>query len=195
MRDLPSSTVEAVLDHAFRRPPGLASGRLVSIDGPSGGGKTTLATALAAAATARGVAGAHVVHVDDLLDGWDGLSSLGGRLLELVVAPLAAGEVARYRRYDWESGGPAEEHLLAPTDLLVLDGVGSGDPLLNAHRATLVWVEVDPALGLARAVARDGEEVRQRLLAWQRTEAALFARDRTRQRADLRVDADGRLLR
>lgn len=194
MRQVPQATVATVLDHALAQPPRLGAGRLVCVDGPAGSGKTTLAAAVAAGGADRGPGGVHLLHTDDLLDGWEGLPTLGVRLRTRVVEPLASGRAARYRRYDWVAGAPAEEHVVAPMDLLVLEGVGTGDPALAAHRATLVWVEAPDDLRLARGLARDGEELRQRWQAWMQEETALFRRHRTRERADLWVDAVGRLV-
>ena len=124
---VPVETVAAVLDHALAQPARLGDGRLVCVDGPAGSGKSTLARAVAEAGQSR-VPSVHVIHTDDLLDGWRGLPGLGRRLFDDVVAPLAAGRPAQYRRYDWVAGAFAEEHVVAPMDLLVLDGVGTGHP-------------------------------------------------------------------
>lgn len=186
-------TAAAVLDHALAQPPLLGGGRLVCVDGLTGSGKSTLAAAITLAASAR-VATVHLVCSDDLLDGWNGLGAIGPRLRNYVVGPLASGHPARYRRYDWEEGGFAEEHVVAPMDLLVLEGVGTGDRSLRSRRATLVWMDIDQEVGLARAIARDGETLRVHLEEWARDEQRLSWSDLTRQRADLLVDQDGRLI-
>ncbi|GAA5161954.1 MULTISPECIES: hypothetical protein [Amycolatopsis] len=51
-----------------------------------------------------------------------------------------------------------------------------------------VWVEAPRAQGLARGIARDGEDHRDLWLRWQRHEDSFFATDGTRARADLIVD-------
>jgi hypothetical protein len=79
-------------------------------------------------------------------------------------------------------------------DLLVLDGCAAGHPNLGSRRAALVWVEADDELRLARALARDGEAIREPLLAWWVDEARLFERYAIRDHADFRVDATGRLV-
>ncbi len=68
---VPVETVAAVLDHALAQPARLGSGRLVCVDGPAGSGKSTLARAVAEAGQQR-VPSVHVIHTDDLLDGWRG---------------------------------------------------------------------------------------------------------------------------
>lgn len=165
---------------------------MVCVDGLSGSGKTTLATAIANVAATR-VDTVHLLCSDDLLDGWSGLSSLGPRLRNYVVGPLASGHTARYRRFDWELDAPAEEHVVAPMDLLVLEGTGCGHHCLQSRRATLVWVDADDDVRLERAVARDGEEWRPHLVAWMAGEERLSWARSIRPRADLRADDHGRL--
>lgn len=191
MDDALRATATAVVDHALRQPPLLGGGRMICIDGLAGSGKSTLAAAVAAAGARAGTV--HLLRSDDLLDGWGGLTSIGPRLRNYVVGPLASGHPARYRRYDWETGAFAEEHVVAPMDLLVLDGVGSGHPSLRSRRATLVWVDADDELRLARAVARDGERWRPELEAWTELEERLGWAG-VRRWADLVVDDSGRLV-
>jgi hypothetical protein len=113
----------------------------------------------------------------------------------LVLEPLAAGRPARYRRYDWHRGCFGDEQELPVVDLLLLDGVGSGSALLAGWRSTLVWVaSPDPEERLARALARDGEEIREQLLRWRAAEDEHFRASGLPARADLRVDGAGALV-
>ncbi|HYF71618.1 MAG TPA: 4-amino-4-deoxy-L-arabinose transferase [Nocardioides sp.] len=172
----------ALLELATSRPPTLAAGRLVCIDGPAGSGKTTLAGAVAALEP-----DAVVVHMDDLYDGWAGLSRVDDQLRTLLE-PLSRCEAGAYRRYDWLAGRYAETVTVAPGELLVLEGVGSGSARF-AHLVTaLAWVEAPSDVRLRRGLERDGEAVRPHWERWQVDEAARFVRDGTRARADLVVD-------
>ncbi len=164
-----------------QRQPTLHDGRLVCIDGPAGSGKTTLAAAVAAAT------GAHVVHLDDLYEGWDGLDRVDAQLGSLL-APLASGRPGSYRRYDWHAGRFAETVVVAPSPVLVLEGVGSGWSSFAALATVLVWVEVGRDLRLRRGLDRDGEAVRDRWLLWQDDEDRHHRLHDTRARADLLVD-------
>jgi hypothetical protein len=191
---VPDDTVTTVLAHALARPARLGATRLVCVDGPSGSGKTVLADAVAAEAATRGLTVA-TLHADELLDGWDGLPDLPRRMRRLVLEPLAAGRPARYRRYDWHRGCFGDEHELPVVDLLLLDGVGSGSAVLAGWRSTLVWVaSPDPEERLARALARDGEEIREQLLRWRTAEEEHFRASGLPARADLRVDGAGALV-
>ncbi len=168
---------------AAAAPPSLGHTRLVCVDGPSGSGKTVLAERLAA-----GLGGCPVVHMDDLYPGWDGLAAAVPLLVAQIMEPLAAGRAATYRRYDWDAGGYAEEHTVPAADALVVEGVGCGARNPAAYACLLVWVEAPHAVRLARGLARDGEAYRPHWQRWAVQEEALFADERTRERADVRVD-------
>lgn len=154
------------------------------VDGPSGSGKSTLGERLAAA-----LGGSPVLHMDDLYPGWDGLADAVPLLHERIVAPLAAGRAARYRRYDWVRGTYyAEEHDLGRPPLLVVEGVASGARVVAAHTVLLAWVEAPRAERFRRGIERDGEAYRPHWERWARQEDVHFAAERTRERADLLVD-------
>jgi uridine kinase len=170
-----------VLAHARARPPRLGAGRLVCIDGPAGSGKTTLAAQVVE------LGDASVVPMDDLYPGWDGLFEVDPVVLG-VLGPLSEGRAASYRRYDWTVGEHAEAHTVEPVDLLVLEGVGSGNRAWQDLVTTLVWVEAPDDVRLVRGLARDGEHLRAQWLRWIADESRLFAQEDTRARADLVFD-------
>ena len=174
--------VEDLADRVRRSTPRLGRTRLVVVDGPAGSGKTTLAGRLAAALDAP------VVHADDLLAGWADLEGWWHRLDTQVLAPLAAGRPGRYRRYDWHAGAFAEEHEVPVTDHLVVEGCGAARRAADPVAVLRIWVEVPDDVRLARGLARDGEVMRAEWLAWMAAEAAHYAAERTRERADVVVD-------
>jgi len=179
---------EQIVEHVLATPPGLGSTRLVSVDGPAGSGKTTVASRLAAAAEAHGVR-VQLVHMDDLYEGWDGAVRGFEVLRDHVLARLADGKEGRYRRYDWVAGGYAEVHLIPATvELLIVEGVTSADRGVEPWPSLRIWVETSNALRLDRGIERDGEQLRDRWLEWMRWERDHFAVQRTRDRADLVVD-------
>jgi uridine kinase len=180
----PSDVARRVHDLALGRPPSLGSGRLVCVDGPAGSGKTTLAAALAA------LTGAVVVHMDELYDGWGGLPRLPDQLDALLV-PLSEDRSGTYLRYDWHLERYVETVTVAPSPLLVLEGVGSGS-LPHASLCTaLVWVEAPDGLRLHRGLTRDGRRLEEQWRRWMIDEARHFAEHGTRHRADLLVDGTG----
>jgi uridine kinase len=180
----------AVVAAALAAPPTLGAGRMVCVDGPSGAGKTALAAAVGRALRAAlGRSGqVRVLHLDDVYDGWSGLEAGMATVATSVVGPLSRGEPGRYRRFDWHAMAFAEERVLPPCDVLLVEGVGACAAAYASAITCLVWVDTPSDVRLERAVRRDGEALRGPLLAWRTQEEAVLARERTRERADVLVD-------
>ncbi len=122
------------------------------IDGRSGAGKTRLAAQLAAET------GARVIHMDDLYAGWHGLAT-GSRLLERgILAPLAAGRPARWRRWDWAVGDWGVEDAAEPGAPLIVEGCGSLTIASREHASLAIWLEAPEPVRRARALGRDGDD-------------------------------------
>jgi uridine kinase len=156
---------------------------VLAVDGPSGSGKSTLAVALGART------GGTVVQMDDLYPGWDGLADAVPRVVEWILRPLSHNGSARYRRYDWVENRYAEWHDVGAPALVVLEGVASGATACAPHLAGLVWVEAERDERFRRGIARDGEAYLPHWQRWALQEEAHFARERTRERADVVLDA------
>jgi uridine kinase len=168
-----------VLALAEGRPPTLGTGRLVCVDGPSGSGKTTLAQGIVALRPAT-----PLVHMDDLYPGWDGLPHVADQL-DGLLRPLARDRAGTYRRWDWVAGAWAEDHVVEPAPLVVLEGVGSGSVGTADLVTVLVWVEAAYDARMARGIDRDGAAFAPHWHRWAEAEAAHFAAHGTRERADL----------
>ena len=164
-------------------PARLGRTRLVLVDGPAGSGKTTLAGRLADAL------GCAVLHGDDMYEGWDGLPTLWATLGPLVLEPLARGEAARFRRWDWVRGERAEEVAVpAGAPYLVVEGVGVAGRRSRPYASLVIYVEAPWDVRLARGIARDGEGMRDEWLRWEAAEAPILAAEGTREAADVLLD-------
>lgn len=180
----PAAVAALVVELATARPPTLGTGRLVCVDGPAGSGKTTLAAAVAT------LTGAQVVHMDDLMHGWEGATDTTAQLRGLLQ-PMADSRPGRYAEWDWHQDRVAREVTVPAAAWLVVEGVGSGNPEVAPLTTVLVWVEADDDLRLARGLERDGVAMREHWLGFMREEAIMFAAHRTRERADVLVDGTG----
>ena len=193
------ATAARIVAAVLETPPTLGSGRLVCVDGPAGSGKTTLAAALRrgfrdalrAAGAPADPTPVRMLHMDNVYAGWAGLDVGMDTVATCVVAPLRAGEPGSYRRYDWHRQCFAEERVVAPCDVLVIEGVGSGSSTYDDAITCLVWVDTPSDVRLSRGLARDGEALRAEWEGWAAREQVMFARERTRARADLVVDGTG----
>ena len=177
----------------LERQPFLGEIRVVAVDGGTGAGKSTVAAALDRAFGERG-ASTHVLHTDDLLDGWSDLDGSGRRLAELVLDPLAEGRPAAYPAYDWHASRFADRlrHVGAP-DVLILEGVGSARRANRSRLTFTVFVEAPLALRQRRVVARDGAQVAAPLRRWIAEETAHFTAEGTRAAADVVMDGSARV--
>lgn len=180
---MPVLSLDALAARVRDSLPRAGSTTVVAVDGPAGSGKTTLAARLAAL-----LDDAPVVHMDDLYPGWDGLAAAAVTLTEQVLAPLGAGRAARYRRWDWHASRYAEWVPVPAAPVLIVEGCGSGSTPGAGYLALLLWVEAPHDVRQARGFERDGDGFRPYWERWARQEAALFTVERTRERADLRID-------
>jgi ADP-ribose pyrophosphatase YjhB (NUDIX family)/cytidylate kinase len=157
--------------------------KVVAIDGPSGSGKTTLAQLVAADL------GCPLVHMDDLYPGWDGLAQGVDLLAEQVLEPLARGDLATYRVWDWSREDWGRTAVVPATDLLVVEGCGSSVGRAGEYAALRVWVDADERVRHQRAVERDGETFAPHWHRWAAQERAVFVADGTAGRADITVSS------
>lgn len=152
--------------------------RITLVDGRSGAGKTTFARTLAERE------GATLVSLDEVYPGWDGLSSGVQHVLTHVLRPLAAGEAARYRRWDWHRASWADWVDVDAIRPLVIEGCGALVPETRALADRAIWVELDDAERRERAIARDGDVFAVEWERWARQEEWHTLRHNPRALAD-----------
>ena len=144
---------------------------LVGIDGLGGAGKSVLADKIRQQLEV-GQIPVDTVHNDDFYLSsssrsrlpWN-LKPIGGdfdwmRLHDQVLAPLRAGLIAKYARYDWPSDRLAEQHEIQSHGVILIEGVYSTRAELRDLFDFRVWVECPREVRLSRGLARDGESVR-----------------------------------
>jgi hypothetical protein len=109
-------------------------------------------------------------------------------LHDRVLVPLAQGEQAAYRRWDWEHDRYAEWRRQPATSILLVEGVGSGARPGWQLESALIWLEADRDERFRRGIERDSGSYLPHWQRWAASEEALFALDETRSRADLIVN-------
>ena len=177
--------VVAIAKLARRAGPGTGQTRVIAIDGRSGSGKTSLAARL------RSALGAPAVSLEDLYGGWDGLERGIDLLVSEVLEPLSDGRAARVPRYNWVTAAWEAPLVLAPPEVLIVEGVGAGARRAAAYASLLVWMEEAASVRKKRALDRDGETFAPHWEAWAAQEEAMLAREHTPDRADLVVSVTG----
>ncbi|GAA3812778.1 uridine kinase family protein [Cellulomonas soli] len=156
-----------------------ATTRVIAVDGFSGAGKTWFADRLARSLDAT------LLHLDDLVPGWDALAEGVDRLTERVLRPLHAGKPAHVTRYDWVQGRIAEPIHVPTAPVLVIEGSGAGAVVDRTLVDAVLWVDVPGTVRDARLDARSDRETYLPFRdLWHAQEVDLATRACTRARAD-----------
>ena len=162
---------------------GGARAPIVLIDGRSGAGKSTLANLVR-----ERVPRARIIRLDDIYPGWDGLAAAREHLQRHVLDPLAEGRVARWPRWDWQSGEVSEWVTVDSTAPIIVEGVGAVSAASRSSAQLAVWVELDSRSRKKRALARDGDRFAAHWHSWARLESAFIEREHPREQSDATVD-------
>jgi uridine kinase len=164
--------------------------KIVTIDGPAGSGKTTLASALSLQLEIAGFC-VEVIHMDDLYNGWErALSEELTQTLQSIVEGYRGGEVS-YNVYDWHQKNYTSTKTFLSPDVLILEGVGSGQRAIRYEIELAIWIEVEPQLALQRVIERDGKaihDIQAFMVQWSIDQAAHFHNEGTQGAADYCID-------
>ncbi|WP_181780460.1 (d)CMP kinase [Pseudonocardia pini] len=124
------------MDIVRARPAGPGGCRLVTVDGWSGSGKSTVAERLGAEL------GAPVLSMEELYAGWTGLAAAVPLAVEWIAGPLHRGAPARWWPWDWARSVRAATPRTQPVvPVVVLEGCGAGAEPLRPFTSTAIWVE------------------------------------------------------
>jgi len=165
-----------------RSPPRCGQVRLVAVDGSGGAGKSLFASRLALS-----LGGVPVVHTDDFAS-WENPHDWWERFEETVLGPLARGDLVRYQAYDWAAHRSGDWQEIPTSDIVIAEGVSSSRQAAVDLLTVAIWIDTPRDERMARGIARDGESMRLAWEQWMAEEDVHFARDRTRERADVIVD-------
>ena len=156
---------------------------LIAIDGPAGAGKTTLAAQFFDEySTSKTVA---LIHMDDLYNGW--VNALDDRLtsrLTGIVEAFATHSRFSIPTFNWATMRFDLSQTVDPSDILIIEGVGAAQKIVRDAGATVYWLDIEPDVGLARVLERDGYEIESQMHQWQLDQDAHFLRDETRANAN-----------
>lgn len=157
---------------------------IITLDGRSGAGKTTLADTLKEELTSQGHT-VTLIHMEDMYQGWNGLAD-GARQWSFSATSISQDGPAMWFGWDWEKNEktgpftkiyehsdtavPRSMRSRAPRHILLCEGVGA-----MAGAADLsIWLEVDEETRKERAIARDGKVMEEHWDMWKEQEDQLF---------------------
>ena len=158
---------------------------IIAIDGPAGAGKTTLAGELKRSFSSQQV---EVVHLDDLYNGWsNALSEELAQKISALAKDFLSGKDHLLDIYDWGAMAFTSQKVVKSGDILIIEGVGSGQSALREFYSALIWIDIDDDSGLTRVLERDGQSLADEMKKWQVTQREHFEREKTRQSADFEL--------
>ena len=161
--------------------------KIVTIDGAAGAGKTTLASELSLHLEATGFT-VEIVHMDDIYNGWEkALSEDLASSLRSIVDGYHKGEV-HYQIYDWHIKNYTSTKTFASPEILILEGVGSGQRCIRHESNLAIWIEIEAELALQRVIERDGSEIAPYMAQWVIDQASHFLQEETQGAADYCID-------
>ena len=159
---------------------------LLAIDGPAGAGKTTYAAKLEKELLVN--ATVKVIHMDDLYNGWDNaLSNALSEILDRISTAHLAGREFVIKKFNWNTMAFDSEERVAPTDYLIIEGVGAAQQIVRETGATTYWLDIEPEIGLQRVLDRDGAHIEVQMRQWQVDQDKHFARDETRENCGFKL--------
>lgn len=159
---------------------------IIAIDGPAGAGKTTLAGHLSAALSLKYHCA--TIHMDDLYNGWETPFDhhLSDALLLLCKAHQDSTSLL-LSFFDWAKGSYGAAREIPISDLLILEGVGASHRLIRPFLSASIWIDIDPALGVERVLARDGDGISSQMHKWLIKQEEHFQSDGTQSAADFEL--------
>ena len=159
---------------------------VILIDGRSGAGKTSLSRRLHIA-----LPDSHLLALDSVYSGWDGLRAGADQVLHNVLLPRAHGAGGTWSGWDWHLDEPAGAHDVPADGVLIVEGAGILTPASAATAAVCVWVEAADHDRKRRALTRDGDAYAPHWERWARQEDHHIRAHQPRSLADVVVDIPG----
>jgi uridine kinase len=152
---------------------------IIVIDGRAGSGKSTLALDLQNELFRAGESLPRVIHMDDLYEGWKGLSLGAEYLQRVVLGPLLFSGTSSWQEYNWEEEQRDRWREFSGGTPLIIEGCGS----LNRYTSTVahltVWLDVPEEIRKQRWLERDGHIFDQYFDIWAAQELDFIAREKS----------------
>ena len=169
----------------------LSAPAVIAIDGPCGGGKTTLAAEI------EKELGFNILHMDDFYlpfqerdKNW--MNIIAGhmdfnRLIENVLEPYKSGKKTNYVSYDCHSDKYLQEIPIDISKILVIEGSYTSHPILDKYVALKVFVDIDKDEQVKRLTKRNPDVVDKFLAMWVPFENNYFESLKIKEKSDVVV--------
>lgn len=164
---------------------------VVLIDGHAGSGKSTLTKLLSNLLFKQFEQAPHVIHMDHLYPGWEGLGEGSLYLLEQVLTPLRNNQTASWQVWNWARGRRGANdpgngwRSFEGGNVLLVDGCGSISRASSELADLRIWVESPFEVRKARFLARDSGRFASHFDNWSMQEQEFYQAEHSKELSEL----------
>jgi uridine kinase len=176
-----SSDVLELIDRGNQTP-------IVLIDGRAGSGKSTFAESLQQQLFRDGESAPRVIHMDNIFEGWEGLSLGSDYLVRFILNPLSRRETASWQDWSWVKNERSAWREFSGGTPLIVEGCGSLTERSKEHADICIWLEASEETRRERWLKR--ERHLDKFDFWAAQELDFYAREKSQSLADLVIRTD-----
>jgi uridine kinase len=161
---------------------------IVLIDGRAGSGKSTFAEQLQQQLFRDGESAPRVIHMDNIFEGWEGLSLGSDYMVRFILNPLARKETASWQDWSWVKNERSSWREFSGGTPLIVEGCGALTERSKEHAFLSLWLEAREETRRARWIER--ERHLDKFDFWAAQELDFYAREKSKSLADLIIETD-----
>jgi uridine kinase len=161
---------------------------IVLIDGRAGSGKSTFAEQLQQQLFRDGESAPRVIHMDNIFEGWEGLSLGSDYMVRFILNPLARKETASWQDWSWVKNERSSWREFSGGTPLIVEGCGALTERSKEHAFLSLWLEASEETRRARWIER--ERHLDKFDFWAAQELDFYAREKSKSLADLIIETD-----
>ncbi|MFM1995419.1 MAG: hypothetical protein RLZZ610_936 [Actinomycetota bacterium] len=161
---------------------------IVLIDGRAGSGKSTFADKLQQQLFREGESAPRVIHMDNIYEGWGGLSLGSDYLVRSILNPLARKETASWQDWSWVRNERSSWREFSGGTPLIVEGCGALSERSKEHAYLSLWLEASEETRRQRWLER--ERHLDKFDFWAAQELDFYAREKSKSLADRVIQTD-----
>ena len=161
---------------------------IVLIDGRAGSGKSTFAEKLQQQLFRDGESAPRVIHMDNIFEGWEGLSLGSDYMVRFILNPLARKETASWQDWSWVKNERSSWREFSGGTPLIVEGCGALTERSKEHAFLSLWLEASEETRRARWIER--ERHLDKFDFWAAQELDFYAREKSKSLANLVIATD-----
>jgi uridine kinase len=161
---------------------------IILVDGRAGSGKSTFAEKLQQQLFRDGESAPRVIHMDNIFEGWEGLSLGSDYMVRFILNPLERKETASWQDWSWVRNERSSWREFSGGTPLIVEGCGALTERSKEHGYLSLWLEASEETRRKRWLER--ERHLDKFDFWAAQELDFYAREKSQSLADLVVKTD-----